>query len=173
MLKLCHWQRRKADGLKVIVAKGYYYLILLDLKVTVPTGWCYYVHGSKSPVAIRYSDTNILARSEFSLSYGGSNAWHMLAKQETFTVYGGDTKCSSLAMMAALKNIGRLSYVQINPAVSLPSKPAEGLRPGSTGTGKGWAWREAYYDTRARPSQPRQQRRVTRYQIWRRDYTTF
>lgn len=40
MLKLCHRQRRKAGGLKAIEAKGYYYLILLDLKMTIPTGWC-------------------------------------------------------------------------------------------------------------------------------------
>lgn len=74
MLKLCHRQRRKAVGLKVIVAKGYYYLILLDLKVTVPTGWCYYVHESRSLIAIRYSDTNISGRSEILPSNRGLKA---------------------------------------------------------------------------------------------------
>lgn len=141
MLKLCHRQRRKADGLKVIVAKGYYYLILFDLKVTVLTGWCYYVHESRSLVVIRYSDTNILGRSEISPSYRGLNAWHMPANQKNFTVYGDDTRCSSLATVGAFKNIGRLSYSQISPVVILSPKPTEGLWPRSTGTGKGWAER--------------------------------
>lgn len=74
MLKLCHKQRRKADGLKVIVAKGYYYLILLDLKMTVPAGWPNSVYGSRTLAAIRYSDTNIFGRSEIFLSYAGLNA---------------------------------------------------------------------------------------------------
>lgn len=69
MLKLCHGQRRKADGLKVIVAKGYYYLILLDLKVTVPTAWRYYVHESRSLIVIVYSDANIVGRLEISPLY--------------------------------------------------------------------------------------------------------
>lgn len=74
MLKLCHRQRRKAHGLKVIVAKGYDYLILLDLKVTVPTGWCYYIDESRSLVAIRYSDTIILGRLEIPHLYRGLKA---------------------------------------------------------------------------------------------------
>lgn len=67
MLNLHQTKRRKADGLKVTVAKGYYELILLHLNVTAPTVWCYPVHGSRSPGVNKYSATSILGRLEISL----------------------------------------------------------------------------------------------------------
>lgn len=60
----------------------------------------------------------------------------MLANQKIFTIYGDDTRRSSLATMGALKNIVKLSYSQITPVVLLPSKPIEGLWPRSTEIGK-------------------------------------